>query len=50
MVTENEVIINQSWDDEALEEKPKTDSKYFSDAVPEHLNVITSLEIVDINK
>lgn len=30
-----EKIIEQAWDDEALEDKPKTDSKYFSDTVPE---------------
>jgi hypothetical protein len=35
MVTENEVVVEQAWDEEFLAEKPKTDSKYFSDSVPE---------------
>lgn len=32
---EKNIIVEQAWDDEALEDKPKTDSKYFSDQVPE---------------
>jgi hypothetical protein len=32
---EKEIKTEQAWDEEALEDKPKTDSKYFSDSVPE---------------
>jgi len=32
---EKKIETEQTWDEEILEDKPKTDTKYFSDSVPE---------------